>query len=65
MQAVDFSETVVAYDIKVDVWNQLIDIFFINNEWKKSFIGICPGCLRCSICSILYSSKPTGLIETK
>ena len=28
MQAVDFSETVVAYDIKADVWNQLIDFFY-------------------------------------
>ena len=65
-QALDFSEAIEAYDIKVDICNQLNDFFFINTK-AQSFIDpfdLYPGCLRFSYL-IFFTSKTAGLIETK
>ena len=59
----DFSEAVVAYDIKVDICNQLND-FFYKYQRSRSFIDLCPGCLRFGI-FMFFSSKTAGLMETK
>ena len=38
--------------------------FFYKHQRSRSFVDLCPGCLRFSNL-ILFSSKTAGLIETK
>ena len=54
MQKVDFSKTIVAYDIKIDIYNQLND--FYKYQRSMQFIGLFPGC------SDSVSSSPVKLL---
>ena len=48
----DFSDSVVACDIKADLCNQLNDLLkSLDPERSRSFTDLCPGCLRFSICN--------------
>ena len=57
----DFSDSVVACDIKVDLCNQLN---FYKYQRSRSFADLCLGCLIFSIFNFLFSNT-ARLTETK
>ena len=55
-----FSEAIVAYDIKLDLCNQLSEL--VKYKGSRSFTDLGPGSFRFSSFKIFF--KTAGLIET-